>query len=172
MDPGPTKGGGRLEGIGVTFLEETFSASSPAVHRLHRAPRAYWLSPENDADIKGHMRSYGELLDVSGYTLRPADFQELLRILDSELHIITPCDPEGLSGERELPSGTNPDQARYFQLAHDYLVGALRQWLTRQQRETARGRAELCLVDRAALWNARPARRYLPSWFEWARSCS
>ena len=42
---------------------------------------------------------------------------------------------------------------KYYQLTHDYLVHSLRDWLTRKQRETRRGRAELRLEDRAALWN-------------------
>ena len=41
---------------------------------------------------------------------------------------------------------------RYYQLTHDYLVHSLRDWLTRKQRETRRGRAELRLAERAALW--------------------
>jgi formylglycine-generating enzyme required for sulfatase activity len=56
----------------------------------------------------------------------------------------------------------------YYQLTHDYLVPALRQWLTRKQRETMRGRAELRLAETAALWSARPQTRQLPSWWEWA----
>jgi formylglycine-generating enzyme required for sulfatase activity len=50
----------------------------------------------------------------------------------------------------------------------DYLVPSLRQWLTRKQRETRRGRAELRLADRAAAWTARPESRHLPAWWEWA----
>ena len=33
---------------------------------------------------------------------------------------------------------------------------SLRDWLTRKQRETRRGRAELRLAERAALWGGRP----------------
>ena len=44
---------------------------------------------------------------------------------------------------------------KYYQLTHDYLVPSLRDWLTRKQKETRRGRAELLLADRAAVWNAR-----------------
>ena len=40
---------------------------------------------------------------------------------------------------------------RYYQLTHDYLVPSLRKWLTRKQKETRRGRAELRLAERAAL---------------------
>ncbi len=43
----------------------------------------------------------------------------------------------------------------------------LRDWLTRKQRETRRGRAELRLAERAALWNGRPMDRFLPPWWEW-----
>ncbi len=39
-------------------------------------------------------------------------------------------------------------------MTHDYLVHALREWLTRKQRETRRGRAELLLAERAALWSS------------------
>ncbi len=57
---------------------------------------------------------------------------------------------------------------RYHQLAHDYLVHSLRDWLTRKQRETRRGRAELRLAERSSLWNAKPENRRLPSALEWA----
>jgi formylglycine-generating enzyme required for sulfatase activity len=43
----------------------------------------------------------------------------------------------------------------------------LRDWLTRKQKETRRGRAELLLADRAAVWNARPENRQLPSLLQW-----
>jgi hypothetical protein len=48
------------------------------------------------------------------------------------------------------------------------LVPSLRDWLTRKQKETRRGRAELRLAERAALWNSKPENRHLPSWWEWA----
>jgi hypothetical protein len=47
-------------------------------------------------------------------------------------------------------------------------VPAVREWLTRGQRATIRGRAELRLAERAATWAARPASRHLPPWWEWA----
>jgi hypothetical protein len=46
-------------------------------------------------------------------------------------------------------------------------VPSLRDWLTRKQKETRRGRAELFLADRAAVWNARPENRQLPSRLQW-----
>ena len=62
----------------------------------------------------------------------------------------------------------HPSSLRYYQLTHDYLVPSLRDWLTRKQRETRRGRAELRLAERAALWNHKPENRHLPSVPEWA----
>ena len=46
---------------------------------------------------------------------------------------------------------------------------SLREWLTRKQKETRRGRAELLLADRAAVWNARPENRQLPSLLQWVQ---
>jgi serine/threonine protein kinase/formylglycine-generating enzyme required for sulfatase activity len=188
---------GGAEGIGVTFLEETFSVSTaPPEHRLHqRAARAVLkpLLPEAGTDIKRRMCSRDELLAASGYATRPRDFEDLLRILDTELRLVTPTDPEQGTGIADQESGKEqavtedksatgqlgqsapgprpltPDPcAGYYQLTHDYLVPALRHWLTRKQRETLRGRGELRLAESAAIWNARPERRQLPSWWEWA----
>ena len=190
---------GGTEGVGVTFLEETFNtATAPPEHRYHqKAARAVLkaLLPESGTDIKGHMRSYAELLEASGYTERPMkpsqnrlgegdspqfcsedsakmgtvpggivrsskEFNELLRILDGEIRLITPTDPEGAETESQQRRAV---AAKYFQLTHDYLVPSLREWLTQNQKETRRGRAELLLADRAAVWNARPENRQLPS---------
>ena len=53
------------------------------------------LLPETGTDIKGQMRARQELLDASGYANRPREFDDLIRILDPELRLITPTDPEG-----------------------------------------------------------------------------
>ena len=105
-------------------------------------------------------------MQASGYANRPKDFEDLLAFLDSEIRLITPTDPEGKE-ERAMPvPGRKPVQ-KYYQLTHDYLVPSLRDWLTRKQKETRRGRAELLLADRAAVWNARPENRQLPSLLQW-----
>ena len=143
---------GGTEGVGVAFLDATFGAGATPERRFHqRAARAVLeaLLPPAGTDIKGHMRSRSELLAAADCP--PTDFEDLLRILDGELRLITPTDPDGKPSER------------YYQLTHDYLVRALRDWLTRKRKETARGRAELALADRASLWIARPESRQLPS---------
>src|SRR5262249_50915078 len=168
--PASLKAVGGTQGVGITFLEETFSAATaPPEHRYHqKAARADLkvLLPETGSDIKGHMRSYAELLEASGYGNRPKDFDDLIRILDNEIRLITPTDPEGKETDSDSSVQTKPGQ-KYYQLTHDYLVHSIREWLTRKQKETRRGRAELLLADRAAVWNARPENRQLPSLLQW-----
>jgi formylglycine-generating enzyme required for sulfatase activity len=180
--PASLKAVGGKEGVGVTFLEETFSAATaPPEHRYHqKAAQADLkiLLPETGSDIKGHMRSYAELLEASGYGSRPKDFDDLIRILDNEIRLITPTDPEGkeedvlarrASEGKPAPSLARRANAgtRCYQLTHDYLVHSMGEWLTRKQKETRRGRAELLLADCAAVWYARPKNRQLPSWLQW-----
>ncbi len=164
--PASLRSVGGTEGVGVAFLEESLSApTAPPEHRLHqRAARAVLtaLLPEAGADIKGHMRSREELLEASGYRRRPAEFDRLVQVLDQELRLITPTDPEGAAADGPVEA-PGPPRGPCYQLTHDYLVPSLREWLTSKQKETRTGRAELLLADRAAVWNARPENRQLPS---------
>ncbi len=137
-------------------------------HRLHQnAARAVLKSllPDSGSNIKGHMRSGTELLQASGYERRLRDFRELIQILDSEIRLITPTDPEGKDFGDNLSLVPQTCEV-YYQLTHDYLVAPLRDWLTRKQKETRRGRAELRLQDISATWNSRPESRFLPSWWD------
>ncbi len=170
----------------MTFLEETFSASTaPPEHRLHqKAAQAVLkaLLPQSGTDIKGQMRSESELRSASGYASRPPDFADVISILDSELRLITPTEErmkdEGgrireqqtaaESGGSDSSFSLHPSTLRYYQLTHDYLVHSLRDWLTRKQRESRRGRAELKLAERAAIWSGKPEIRHLPTAVEWA----
>ena len=158
---------GGSQGVGVAFLEETFCArTANPRNRMHeRAARAVLeaLLPKPGSPIKGHVRSYPELLDLSGYSHRPREFKELMRILDGETRLLTPADliVDGPPGETSLPA------VRFYQLTHDYLVPSLREWLTKKQKATRRGRAELRLAERFAMWNTTRERRQLPSLWEW-----
>ena len=166
--PATLKEVGGTEGIGLTFLEETFSASTaPPEHHFHQKAVQEVLKalmPETGTDIKGQMRSRQQLLEASGYANRPSDFDDLIHILDPELRLITPTDPEG---NVDALSSQGKAGEKYYQLTHDYLVHPLHDWLTRKQKETRHGRAELLLADRAAVWNARPENRQLPSLIQW-----
>ncbi len=168
--PATLKQVGGTQGVGVTFLDETFSSPSASPERRYhqKAARAVLkaLLPESGSDIKGEMKSCDELKRASGYAERPRDFAELVEILDSGIRLITPTDPEGADVDGDSTVSMTPGQ-EYYQLTHDYLVPSLRDWLTRKQRETRRGRAELKLNERSVLWSSKPENRYLPSWWEY-----
>jgi serine/threonine protein kinase/formylglycine-generating enzyme required for sulfatase activity len=159
---------GGTQGVGEQFLEDAFtSPGANPQHRMHEHAARQVLQallPDVSADIRGHMRSRGELLRASGYQDRSRDFDELLRILDCELRLITPTDPAGV--ERRTDATTGSDAA-YYQLTHDFLVPSVRNWLTRRQRATRKGRAELLLSELAELWRLKPDSRRLPSPLEW-----
>jgi hypothetical protein len=189
--PATLAGFGDTEGVGVAFLDEAFTSRSanpnhlrhhPAVRRILQA-----LLPEQGTDIRGTRVQGSQLLEASGYAVKPHLFDDVLRILDSELRLITPVEPNSTgSGDGGAVAGPQPESSplcessqtraariapndRFYQLAHDYLVPSIRAWLTRAQRETRRGRAELLLAERATLWNARPSQRLLPSFWEWGQ---
>ncbi len=160
---------GGTSGLGVAFLDETFTAkTAPPTHRMHaKSAQAVLKSmlPEGASDIRGQMQPVEQMLDCSGYANRPGDFRNLIHILNDELRLITPADP----GE-ELARGDGDGVAsltgKYFQLTHDYLVPLLRSWLTRKQRETPQGRAQLRLAERTSVWSGMPEKRHLPSLYE------
>ena len=147
---------GGAAGIGRAFLEEEFDKRSASAEcQLHRAAAIKVfeaLLPHVGTAIKGRSRSRQDLLDASGYAQRPAEFEELVQLLDGQLRIITPVETDDGPG---------------YQLTHDYLVPSLRDWLTAKQRATRRGRAQFRLIERSAFWNQNPENRYLPTGFEY-----
>ncbi len=153
---------GGVSGVGVTFLEETFGQKhAPIQYRQHQEAVRGLLSvllPASGTDIKGSMQSVDSLKKAAGYEDKPRDFEELLEILDKNLRLITPVDDS---------SGSEPGTKRSYQLAHDYMVPSLREWLTQKQRETKKGRAELKLAERAAVWTANKENKQLPTLLEW-----
>ena len=155
---------GGVSGVGVTFLEETFGQRhAPIQYRQHQEAVRGLLSallPAAGTDIKGSMQSVDSLKKAAGYEDKPREFEELLEILDKNLRLITPVDDS---------SGSEPGTKRSYQLAHDYMVPSLREWLTQKQRETKKGRAELKLAERAATWGAIKENRQLPSLWEWLK---
>ena len=181
---------GGTAGVGVMFLDENFaSENAPAEYRIHLDAVYATLAellPEPGTNLKGYMKSKDELLAASGYAGDPKKFDALVRILDSELHLITRTDPDGrldnlssLSQSGVIPSDLQSDNRtidmatdtapkNYYQLAHDYLVPAIRDWQARMQRGTRKGRAEIRLTHRAEVWRSRPESRHLPTWTEWA----
>ena len=156
---------GGIDGVGVQFLEEIFlSSSAPVLCKLHfKAAQKIMkaLLPHNEAGIKGNTIPYDKLLAISSYENQPKEFEQLIQMLDGELKLINPIFSEG----------NNSDNIRSYQLAHDYLVPSLREWLEKKQKETKRGRSELLLEDFSQLWNSKPRSSQIPSFFQYLQIC-
>ncbi|MFM9118513.1 MAG: serine/threonine protein kinase, partial [Planctomycetota bacterium] len=154
---------GGAAGIGVAFLEEAFASPNASPVRKRHASAAQRvlrsLLPPLGTEIKGLRRTGKELIAAADYAQRPEEYTQLIRILDDELRLIT-------------PSFDDEQKKIGYQLTHDYLVPSLRDWLTRKQRETPRGRAELRLEERAAAWSLKRENRQLPSVVEYVRIAS
>ena len=104
--PATLKEVGGTEGVGVTFLEETFSATPPPA-RTPSSPKSGPCRPQSPAPGTGHGHQGQHAVPPgadgsSGYGDRPEDFDDLIRILDNEVRLITPTDPEGI--ESDSPS--------------------------------------------------------------------
>ena len=155
-------------GVGLRFLEDTFDGpSAPISYRYHaKAARSTLrlLLPGPGQSIRGHTKTKEELNQASGYPIGSMDFEELMTILDTEVRLVTPHD-----GLDRAPDAKELESTTQYQLTHDYLVHSLRNWLTQKQRESSRGRAELLLSERAALWSAKSENRHLPTLGEHAR---
>ena len=95
---------GGARGLGVKFLDNAFGEGAPPYRKIHqRAAREVLnrLLPARGVDIKGRVHSRSELLTASGYADRLDDFEELVRVLDSELKLVTPIDRSTIGGSVE-----------------------------------------------------------------------
>jgi serine/threonine protein kinase/formylglycine-generating enzyme required for sulfatase activity len=166
---------GGAASIGVAFLDEAFESSrANPRHRKYAGPCRQILKallPAIDSEIKGASKNTDELQAAAGLHQAPDEFAEVIRILDSELRLITPSE----SSTDNASSSSGPDNApaptslRAWQLTHDFLVPSLRTWLTRKQAESPQGRAELLLEERTKVWQSRQEDRQLPSLPEYLR---
>ena len=164
---------GGAQGIGISFLESSVGSQARSARRAHeQAARGVLeaLLPAS-GQIKDSARTRSELLQASGYTARPHDFDELIHLLDVELRLLTPAksnddDRKGELGDSAATASSAVEPA--YQLTHDFLIPSIRAWLELRLRETRRGRAALLLQEQAQIWNARPSTRALPSLLEWA----
>ena len=120
------------------------------------------LLPGPASEIKGRIRSYPELLDISGYGNRPRAFKELMRILDSETRLLTPTDPEAVFTQN-VPAVSGQ---RYYQLTHDYLVPPCAMADKEAEIDAQRPHG-VASGGAVADVERRPERRQLPSLWEW-----
>jgi serine/threonine protein kinase len=158
---------GGAQGVGYKFLESTFESmhANPHHRALEREARLLLeaLVPVGGQLIRGRMMPIESLREACGMKNRPLEFNALLKVLDGDLRLITPV---GMPSSDESTK-TDGNPTTHYQLTHDFLVGSLREWLTQKKRSTRRGRAELCLEDRAESWTMKPENRHLPSAIEY-----
>ena len=82
------------EGVGVSFLDESFGTNANPMVRLHQnGARAVLkaLLPDSKTDINNQLKSYDELFRGSGYR-DPKQFDELIKLLDTEMRLISLAD--------------------------------------------------------------------------------
>ena len=157
-------------GLGLHFLEQTFDLeTSHKRHRRHTEGAHQVLRrllPEPGAKIKGAIQSESELLAASGYT-NPADFKELMKLLDAELHLITMSD--GSSSDHVSVSGASPPTVSEpgYQLTHDFLIASIWRWLELRKLGTAVGQSQVMLESFTDLYRSRPSHHSLPSLLEY-----
>ena len=166
---------GGFEGLGFSFLEETFSSKhSSAENRYHQEGAKRILSgllPRATSNIRQSIQNLVQLKEISGYTNRPEEeFQTLIDLLDRKLRLISPAETM-VAGSAEHAQSTaqanSIQSASGYKLAHDYLIPSIRQWTTHKQTQTPQGRAELVLADRSEAWSHRKESQQLPTMLEW-----
>ena len=140
------------EDLGSVYLDHAFhDEGSPLRGREELAKKFLAaLLPEKRSVIRGSgvcAEKLMEALQVEG-----SDFDELVRVLDFDLRLITPVAAE---------------KGRYYQLSHDYLVRALRHWFSDAQKKSMKGLALLRLEDQTEDWLAGDRKKLLPGFREW-----
>ena len=123
------------------------------------------------------MQPADELQSAAGLVSDDEFFNGVIRLLDTELKLVTPTDPAQLAIGAQSSSGQSSEEstsgdrstlgdARFYQLSHDFLVPALSAWLHQARRSTLRGRTEINLETQAADWSKNPESKRLPSLME------
>ena len=163
---------GGWEGIGVRYLEESFGDhQAPARHR-RQIPYVQGilscLIPETGASIKASSCSKSELVRSFEGQWNDDAGNDALEALDEKFRLISRL-PGHETADGDDPSGSHSEPR--FQLAHDILVEPVSEWLTRQQRETWRGRARIRLNGLSSQWNGRRSNRLLPTFIEYLTIC-
>jgi eukaryotic-like serine/threonine-protein kinase len=160
---------GGVQGVAVQFLEQRLVGERghpeirlqlPVVRRLLHA-----FLPGDSENIRGPAKTRAELLHTLGDAITPERLDKLLQLLDVEVRLITPV--RGGSSDSSHSDNSSQREPAY-QLTHDYLVSAIRAWLSANERGTRSGRARWRLRELAESWNAHPEPQRLPTLLEWA----
>lgn len=158
---------GGMKGLGITFLEQTFGDRAQNRRHLDHQQGAIailrTLLPDPGTRIRGRMRSLTELREAAEYREGDPRFNDLIQLMDFELRLITPAAFDAVDSQPSSDAKPTADQDKYYQLTHDFLVKAIRDWLPTKLQQSRAGRAELLLATRASHWETSKESRFLPS---------
>ena len=149
---------GGMDGAAMKYLEESFDAhTAPISHRsvasiCREILRA--LLPQTQVDTKSTAKSKKALSDLVCRTESQVEFEQAIRVLESELRLISAV-------------GQGVDGKPLYSLTHDYLVKPIKNWIFNHEQSTWQGRARSRLTSLAARYDCEPNYRNLPSVSEW-----
>ena len=106
-----------------------------------------------DENIRGPSKTRSELVAALGEAITPQRLDKLLLLLDVDVRLITPV----RSATADSTSSDSSQREPAYQLTHDYLVSAIRAWLTANQRSSARP-GQAAAGELAEAWNAAACR--------------
>ncbi len=156
---------GGVEGACAAYLYEIFETSSgpPAYRRLAGvvADILNELLPPQGVPLKANVKSIEDLRARLLSAGAGTKCTEAIRVLSEDLKLITPTRNEE-GGDLGLSSTEG------YQLAHDFLVEPVRNWVELARKSTWRGRAVARLVELSELWQRKPQKQFLPTLREFA----
>jgi serine/threonine protein kinase/formylglycine-generating enzyme required for sulfatase activity len=165
---------GGPQGLAVTYLAENLDVDrTPRPRRPHAAAAEQVLRallPPISSDIRETTLSRRQLQELTGLSGDQRAFTDLLGWLDSDLRLISPTTlAEQMTTKGGDPPAIGPPESgegMRYQLTHDFLVPAIREWLRSKDLATPEGRARQLLTERTALWEVHPLDRLLPTFAE------
>ncbi len=158
---------GGILGVGLAFLDDRLAGANAhpdlqsnqrLVHQILAA-----LLPDVDSEIKGRSKTRRELIASVEALKHESVVDRVLGLLDTEVRLITPAG----GGQPVAGDSASVNREPSYQLAHDYLVPVLREWLTADERKTHAGRTRMRLRELAEAWNKQPEPRRLPTTLQW-----
>lgn len=167
---------GGFSGVGEAYLEATLGSSgnAPLATREMASRLLEHLLPNIlKSKVRDRACTANELFTAIGVKDK-SQFTQTIRWLDRDLRLvnrtISPIDSDFIVnwqsedvGQLEAKNSNSELPVGCYQLAHDYLVPSLRNWLNRKRLSTWQGRAKLKLEELSELWQSEPQSRYLPS---------
>ena len=151
---------GGVKGVGQQFLESNFGSTGGSPHRAETKQIAEsileQLLPIGGTGIRGAAKTTMELATQCGKEDQLEQFQSVLNLLERDLKIVA------------LVENINDDGTEQrFQLTHDYLVEAIRDWLGSELQKTRRGRARIRIRELVSANQSGLNAKVLPTNTEW-----